>query len=195
MDIGVLALQGDVSEHIGAVERALAAMGKRGRAVPVRRVSDLRGVAALALPGGESTTISRLLVQKGLFGEVQRLAGEGVPVLGTCAGCVLLAKEGDVQAERCRLLGLMDMEVARNAFGRQRESFEANLPVALDRERVMRAVFIRAPVIRRVWGGCRGLGQVDEGIVAARQGNLLAAAFHPELGGETAFYEYFLSMA
>ena len=125
MRVGVVGVQGDVSEHVDAVRRAMEEEGLSGDAVTVRRPLDLAKVDALTIPGGESTTISKLLVKFELFDGILRRAEEGMPILGTCAGCILLAKEGDDQVSKTdtRLLGLMDMAVDRNAFGRQRESF------------------------------------------------------------------------
>lgn len=195
--VGVVAVQGAVTEHLEAFDRAFHESGRKGHAVPVRRPKDLEGVQALALPGGESTTISKLLVRFGLFDEIIPRAEKGMPVLGTCAGLVLLAKEGDDDAGRTktRLLGLMDMAVERNAFGRQRESFEADIPVHLpgpEFKRPFPAVFIRAPAIRRVWGKCRALARVEDAIVLAEQDNLMAAAFHPELTGDSRIHRFFL---
>src|SRR3989304_4643689 len=133
MRIGVVGLQGDVSEHVEAVARAIRTFGHTGEAFLVRRRADLDRAEAITIPGGESTTISKLLVKLKLFDEVvRRTREESLPILGTCAGCILLAKEGGVQAEKTdtRLLALMDMAVDRNAFGRQKESFEADLEVA-----------------------------------------------------------------
>src|SRR3989442_5037351 len=132
MRIGVIGVQGDVSEHVDAVARALRTYGKTGEAIAVRRPEDLARVDGLTIPGGESTTISKLLVKLGLFDEiVRRATEEAMPIMGTCAGCILLSKEAGLQAEKTktRLLGLMDMAVDRNAFGRQREALEADLAI------------------------------------------------------------------
>ena len=182
--IGVVAVQGDVSEHVDAARLALEKYGIPGEAFPVRRRADLDAADALTIPGGESTTISKLLQQAGLFDAILQRAGS-MPILGTCAGAILLASEGDEQVDKTdtRLLHLMDMAVDRNAFGRQRESFEADLAVkGLDSP--VHGVFIRAPAITRVWGRCNALSSVRDKIVLARQGHFLAAAFHPELSGE-----------
>ncbi len=190
--IGVVALQGDVSEHIEAGRAALARLGKSAAMVQVRRPRDMEEVGALILPGGESTTISKLLRKFGLTELVRRRASEGMPLMGTCAGCILMASEGDEQVDRTEteLLGLMDMAVDRNAFGRQHESFEADLQVeGLGK---FRGVFIRAPAITRTWGGCRPLARLEGAIVMARQGHLMALAFHPELTGDPRIHEVFL---
>ncbi len=195
MRIGVVGVQGDVSEHVEAVELALKRSGRGGSVVVLRVPSDLEKVDAAMVPGGESTTISKLLVKAGLYEPIRKRGLEGMPILGTCAGCILLSKEAGEQAKktRTRLLSLMDMEVDRNAFGRQRESFEAPLTIE-GFDKPFRGVFIRAPAIVRVWGECRPLAKFSERIVMARQGNLVGATFHPELGGDTKLHEWFLGL-
>lgn len=195
--VGVLAIQGDVSEHLGAVERAAAHRGVKAQPVAVRRAADLEGVHALIMPGGESTTISKMLNQNGLFRPVQRRAEEGsLALLGTCAGMIVIAKGGDEQVARTKtdLLGLMDIDVDRNAFGRQRESFETELAVD-GFPTPLHAVFIRAPAIRRAYGRAKLLARVGEHGVFASQGNLLATAFHPELTPDTRVHEMLLDLA
>ncbi|PIT85613.1 pyridoxal 5'-phosphate synthase glutaminase subunit PdxT [Candidatus Micrarchaeota archaeon CG10_big_fil_rev_8_21_14_0_10_59_7] len=183
-NIGVLGLQGAVSEHIDALARA----GAYGRMV--RRLDELDGLDGLVIPGGESTTIGKLMQAAGIFERVRELAKEGFPVYGTCAGMILLAKKGGALAGGQRLLGLMDMEVERNAFGRQRESFEAD--VDIEGVGKFPCAFIRAPAATKVWGRCKPLGSYGKFIVAARQGNLFATAFHPELVCDSRVHEYFL---
>ncbi len=192
--VGVTAVQGDVSEHLAAVEAALKDLSLSGHVVAIRRPESLEEVDALIVPGGESTTISKLLHEFDLADGIVRRAREGMPLMGTCAGCILLAKEGDsqVQATDTRLLGLMDMAVDRNAYGGQRESFEAALD--LDEVGPIRGVFIRAPAIRRVWGACRPLGRLEEDIVMVRQDHLVALTFHPELSPDTGVHRYFLGL-
>src|SRR3989449_4266036 len=196
MRIGVIGVQGDVSEHVDAVARALKTYGKTGEAIAVRRREDLARVDGLTIPGGESTTISKLLVKLGLFDEiVRRATEEGMPIMGTCAGCILLSKDAGIQADKTKtkLLGLMDMAVDRNAFGRQRESFEAHLEVeGLDTP--FHSVFIRAPAILRAWGDCTPLARYKDRIVLARQNNLIGAAFHPELSGDLRIHRWFLDL-
>jgi len=196
MKLGVVSVQGAFPEHIVSSGKAMRRLGVKGEAKPVRRLSDLEGVDAVIIPGGESTTIAKLLWRFGLHQRLVEMAGQGVPIMGTCAGLVLLAKEGDdqVQKTETRLLGLMDMAVDRNAFGRQRESFEAELDIeGLDSP--FPAVFIRAPVITRTWGDCVVLCSYEDNIVMARQGNLLALSFHPELSHDTRIHEMLISMA
>ena len=195
--IGVLAIQGDVSEHLSAVTRASASCGVAAEAVAVRRASDFEGVHALILPGGESTTISKILHKNGLFKPVQKRAAEGsLAVLGTCAGMIVIAKGGDAQVEKTKtdLLGLMDLDVDRNAFGRQRESFEMDLAVD-GFASPLHAVFIRAPAIRRAFGRATVLAKVGEFGVFASQGSFLATAFHPELTKDTRVHEMLLALA
>lgn len=191
MKVGVLALQGDFAEHI-AVLRKL-----KVDAVEVRLPEQLKGLDGLIIPGGESTTIGKLATDFGLI-EPLREFGRQHAIWGTCAGAIFLSKD----ARRDQpLLNLMDIHVARNAFGRQVESFEADLNVpelkkATGSDAPYHAVFIRAPVIESVENGARALATTpDNKIVAAQQGHLLATSFHPELTGDTRFHEYFLSLA
>lgn len=192
--IGVLGLQGAFTEHADALGQAFESRGVEGEALVVRRPDELARVDGLVMPGGESTTISKLLRKFDLHEPLVRRATEdGFPILGTCAGAILLSTQGDAQVEKTetRLLGLMDMKVDRNAFGRQRESFEASVDVkGLDAP--FPAVFIRAPAIVGTWGRCEELGRLGDAIVAARQGNLWALAFHPELTGDARLHAAFL---
>ena len=186
MKIGVLALQGAVAEHIRSLERA----GAQG--VAVKHTDQLDELDGLILPGGESTTIGKLMRKYGFIEAVRDFAGRGKPIFGTCAGLILLAArlEGGEEPH----LGLMDMTVARNAFGRQRESFETELDVkGLDSP--LRAVFIRAPLIKEVGPQVEVLATYKGEIVAARQGNLLASSFHPELTDDVRMHGLLLDMA
>jgi len=193
--IGIVAVQGAVSEHVHATRRALSEMGLEGEAVQIRKGDEGRDVDAFILPGGESTSISKLLVHGGLYEVIRKRASQGTPVLGTCAGCVLLANEGDEEVAKTgtKLLGLMDMKVVRNAFGRQRESFEAELDIE-GFDAPLHAVFIRAPAIVETGGACRPLADVDGKVVMARDGNVLATAFHPELTPDTRIHKMLLKM-
>jgi 5'-phosphate synthase pdxT subunit len=190
--IGVLALQGDVSEHVSALKRAVGSVDRTVEVVEVRKPGQIEKCQALALPGGESTTIRRQLDNSGLAEELKAAAVSGKPILATCAGLVLISKEieGD---SHVKPLGLMDITVGRNAFGSQRESFEADLAVkGLDRP--YRAVFIRAPAIVRAESSVEVLARIGEIVVAARQKNLLALAFHPELTEDLRIHQMFLKM-
>jgi len=185
--IGVIALQGDVSEHVDAMERALC---DQGSVVQVKRAGIVPGCNGLVLPGGESTTLSRLLVNSGIDQEIKRAAASGVPVLATCAGMVLVSRiiQGDSKVSP---LGLIDTTIGRNVFGSQRESFEADLDV-VGFDRPFRAVFIRAPAIVSTGKGVSVLAKVEENAVAARQKNVLCLAFHPELTDDLRFHHMFL---
>jgi pyridoxal 5'-phosphate synthase pdxT subunit len=188
--VGVLALQGASARHAAMLARLGA------EPVPVRTPAELAGVEALVLPGGESTTISMLLESSGLFDPVaERLAG-GMPALGTCAGMILLGREILDGRPDQRCFGALDIAVQRNAFGRQVDSFEADLAVD-DISGVegppLHAVFIRAPVVERVADEVEVLAAVDGRPVLCRQGPVLAAAFHPELGDDPRLHELFLT--
>jgi 5'-phosphate synthase pdxT subunit len=185
--IGVAALQGDVAEHV----RAVRAVGGAPR--EVRRPADLEGLAGLIIPGGESTTIGRLMVEYGLDEAIVSRHHEGMAVFGTCAGLILLAR--DIVGSHQPRLGLMDLSVRRNAFGRQRESFEALLDVPAIGADPLTAVFIRAPYIERVGPEAEELAAVNGRPVLARQGRCLAAAFHPELTDDPRLHAYFLQLA
>jgi 5'-phosphate synthase pdxT subunit len=195
MKVGVIALQGAVSEHIEAVKRAFFQMEIEGEVGIVRSKSDLKSCQGLIIPGGESTTISRLLSSTELTKEIRKLAQKGMPIMGTCTGCILMAKEGDEEVKKTKteLLGLMDMKVVRNAFGRQRESFETQLDIK-GLKKQYSGVFIRAPAIVKIWGECKALATFEDKIVLAQQNNLLAAAFHPELTEDTRIHEILLDM-
>jgi 5'-phosphate synthase pdxT subunit len=194
LKIGVATIQGDFGEHIAITQRALSNLGLEGDVVPLRTERDAKAIDAAILPGGESTTISKLLVRFGAMPVLRaRVAQEDFPILGTCAGAILLAKEGDNQVEKTRteLIAVMDMAVDRNAFGRQRESFETDLKIQ-GYDRPVHAVFIRAPAITRVWGKAKVLAKFGDKIVAAAEGRRLALAFHPELTPDARIHERFL---
>ena len=185
--IGVLALQGDFAEHLVVLRK----VGVDAR--EVRLPSEMEAVDGLIIPGGESTTIARLMDSYGLREAIKARANSGMAVWGTCAGLILAASK--LEDERPEPLGLMAIAVSRNAFGRQVGSFEEDLPVPVLGERPFHAVFIRAPVIREIHNGVNKLANLSDGrVVAARQGNVLGTAFHPELTEDTRFHEYFLSM-
>ncbi len=184
--IGILALQGDVAEHA----KVLAALG--AEPVEVRTPQDLEPVAGLVLPGGESPAQSRLLERVGLREAIRRRALHGMPILGTCAGLILLARE--VTGGAVETLELMDIAVSRNAYGRQRESFEADVWVEPFGPPPLRVAFIRAPVITRVGPGVEVLATFEGLPVLVRQGPWLGASFHPEITGECRLHRFFLSL-
>ena len=193
--IGVLGLQGDVSEHVEAVNETLKQMSVPGEAIIVKKASQIDEIHGLIMPGGESTTVGRIARQEHIIDKVVEAARSGMPILGTCAGAILLAKEvydskiGDTGQP---VLGLMDIRVARNAFGRQKDSFEADITIPILGDQVFRGVFIRAPIIERMWGHAQILAKYQEKTVAVQQGNLFATSFHPELSGETRFHQHFV---
>jgi 5'-phosphate synthase pdxT subunit len=186
MRVGVLALQGAFVEH----EQALARIGVEP--VRVRLPHHLDGLDGLIMPGGESTTIGRLIRRWGLLEPIRALARSGRPLWGTCAGLILMAREVVDGAPGQPLLALMDLEVRRNAYGRQVDSFEVDLEVPALGPRPFRAVFIRAPTIERAGAGVEVLARLEDGTaVAVQQGNLLATTFHPELADDDRFHRYF----
>ena len=188
MKIGVLALQGDFREHVAALNSSGV------QAVEVRLPSHLEGLSGLIIPGGESTTIGKLLAEFDLMRPLRERIQGGFPVYGTCAGMIVMAK--DIGDHDQPLLGVMDMQVERNAFGRQVDSFEVELPILGIEGGPVHAVFIRAPLVRSVEPNVQVIGQLDDGtIVAARQGNMLATAFHPELTGDSRVHRLFVEMA
>lgn len=183
--IGVLALQGAFIEHVHTLER----LGVAAREVRLPR--DLDGLDGLIMPGGESTTIGKLMVQYHLDEPIRERARAGFPIWGTCAGMILLAK--DIGGLRQPLIGVMDIVVERNAFGRQLDSFEADLAIPAIGAEPFRTIFIRAPLIHSVSGEATVLARLADGrIVAARQGNLLATSFHPELTNDDRLHRYFV---
>jgi len=200
MRAGVLAVQGAFIEH----EKALARIGVEP--VEVRLPEHLKGLDSLIIPGGESTTIGQVAEQWGLLEPIRAFARSGRPLWGTCAGMILMAKEVVDGMPSKSLLGLMDITVRRNAFGRQVDSFEADLEVPALGDPPFHAVFIRAPLIERVGKGVEILarlepalsgieGEREGAVVAVQQGNLLATAFHPELTEDNRFHRYFVGLS
>jgi 5'-phosphate synthase pdxT subunit len=188
MKIGVLASQGAFIEHIKTLEKLDI------ESVPVRLPGELKGMDGLVIPGGESTTISRLMTSYKLADEIADLAKDGMPIFGTCAGMILMARE--ISGNTTQSLGLMDITVKRNAFGRQVDSFETSLKIPVLGEQLFPAVFIRAPIIEHYAKNVEVLARLNDVTpVAARQGKLLGAAFHPELTDDLRFHEYFIKIA
>jgi pyridoxal 5'-phosphate synthase pdxT subunit len=186
--IGVLSLQGAFQEHLDT----LASIGVEG--VRVREPADLEGLSGLIIPGGESTTMRQLIDRWGLREPILDFADGGAPVFGTCAGMIVLATE--IAGGEPAILPLLDVTVERNAFGRQLESFESELAVPVLGDTPVHAVFIRAPVIERTGPGVDVLARLEDGrIVAVRERNIIATAFHPELAGETRFHRLVAAMA
>ncbi len=187
MRVGVLALQGAFAEHIAVLNQLDT------EAVPVRLPGQLTGLDGLIIPGGESTTITNLMLSYDFREEIGRLAASGLPIFGTCAGMVLLARE--VIGNSFQPVAAMAISVRRNAFGRQLESFESDIAIPALGETPFPGVFIRAPIIERADDDVEVIAQLADGtMVAARQGKLIVCAFHPELTDDRRFHEYFLDI-
>ncbi len=186
MQVGVLALQGSVREHLDSLKRCGAT------AVEVRTAEQLNSVSGLIIPGGESTTVAKLLRLYGLMDLLQERGRSGFPIFGTCTGMILLARE--IEGSDQSHLGLMDITVRRNAYGRQVDSFETEITIekVADPDRPIPAIFIRAPLVTQVGEGVDVLASVDSQPVMLRQGNLLAASFHPELTDDTRVHGFFI---
>lgn len=182
--IGVLALQGDVREHVQALQRAGA------EAVPVKTQAALEAVDGLVIPGGESSTVGMLLERFSLMQPLRDRIDAGMPVFGTCTGLILMAKE--IQGSGQPRIGCMDVAVHRNAYGRQVDSFEAEVPAPTLGDEPVRAVFIRAPQITHVEPGVEVLAKTDAGPILVRQGRLLGATFHPELTDDLRVHQLFV---
>ncbi len=185
MKIGILALQGDVREHISMLKKLNA------DTVPVKYPEDLEFIDGLIMPGGESTAISLLMGKYGLRQKIQEKHREGMPVYGTCAGAILLGKK--ILGNGMKPLGLIDIDIERNSYGRQIDSFEANLSIKNIGD--FEGIFIRAPVIKRINNGIEILAEHKNHPVMLKQNNILITTFHPELANDTRVHEYFLGMA
>lgn len=183
--VGVLAFQGDVAEHIEAFKRAGA------EAFPIKKVEDLDKIDALSLPGGESTTISRFLKEEKFFEAIPQRYYEGLGIFATCAGMILLANE--VVGNSVESMKLLNIKVKRNAYGRQKDSFEADVILGFD-SKPFRAVFIRAPRILEVGNGVEVVSEIEGEPIMVRSGRVLAASFHPELTDDLRIHKYFLKM-
>ncbi len=192
--IGVIGIQGAVSEHVSVMKKAIKDSNVSGQVTIIKKKEDLKDSDAIILPGGESSTISKVLVETGLHDELFKcIKNDNIPVLGTCAGCVILSSELSEPSEDVITLSVMDMKIKRNAFGRQRQSFEKDINIKGFSEPYP-AIFIRAPVIEKLWGNCKILAKIEKKIVMARQNNLLALSFHPELVNDTRIHKYFLDL-
>ncbi len=186
MKVGVLALQGAFREHAAALKRCGCEV------VEVRKPINIEGIDALVIPGGESTTIGKLLGDYGLIEPILAKACYGLPIFGTCAGAIILAR--DIAGSDQPHLGLIDIMVQRNAYGRQVDSFEVDLEIPVLGKEPFAAVFIRAPLIKETRPGVEVLAHYKDGIVLARQGNVLVSTFHPELTSDLRLHRYFLNM-
>ena len=193
--VGVIGVQGAVSEHMEATKRAMERMNINGEALWVKKPERLREVNAIIIPGGESTTISRLMVKNGLFDVVKKLGEEGLPIMGTCAGLIMLSKEVIGATQEQKFLELLDIKLNRNAYGRQVDSFEAPLKLAFSSE-PFNGVFIRAPkIVELLSNKIKPIAWLGDRIVGVEQENLIGLEFHPELTDDTRLHEYFLKKA
>ncbi len=197
VNIGILGIQGDVAENISATKSALAQAGLRGNVSQVKTPDQISKLDALIIPGGESTMIGQMSLVNGAIKTIKEKIQQGMPVLGICAGLILLSKNTKdrvVGTMDQPLLDLLDVRVERNSFGRQRDSFEAEIaaqPIGIPKSR---GVFIRAPSIEGLGKGVEVVSKFNEKIVAVKQGNILATSFHPELTTDVSWHKYFVSM-
>ena len=195
MKIGVLGFQGDIEEHVAATKEALKKLKIEGSVAVVKTPDELQEIDALIIPGGESTVIGGLALFNKSLNVIKDRIRNGMPVLGTCAGMIMLANrtyDRVVGETKQPLLAVLDVLVERNSFGRQRESFETELEVSINGMEKLRGVFIRAPSIREVNQGIETLAKLDGQVVAVRQNNIIGTCFHPELSGDTRLHEYFV---
>jgi 5'-phosphate synthase pdxT subunit len=198
LTVGVLGIQGDIEEHLAAIDGARSRLGSKGESIIVKNLDDVNRIDALVIPGGESTVIGGLSSIKGIMPALRDRISNGLPTLGTCAGMILLAKKAQdrIVGERNQtLIGTLDITVERNSFGRQRESFEAEIHLNLSEGSNFHGVFIRAPSVKSMGEGVKELARLDDVIVAVQQDNTIATAFHPELSGSTIVHEYLLGLA
>jgi 5'-phosphate synthase pdxT subunit len=184
--IGVLALQGAIAEHIDSLKKCNV------DAIPVKKVTQLDDLDGLVIPGGESTTVGKLMVKYGFDLAINEHINRGMAVFGTCTGLILLAK--DIDGSEQPRLGVMNIKVKRNAYGRQVDSFQTDIEIPVLGDKRFPAVFIRAPYIESVSGNTTVLSELDGKVVFAQEGKLLAAAFHPELTDDLRVHRYFLSI-
>lgn len=198
LKIGVLGLQGDVEEHIGATKLAFENLGVEGEVVWVKDEEGVLSVDGLIIPGGESTVIGLLSAfGKALDAVKERALKEEFPILGTCAGLIVMAKrtyDRTVGQTNQELLGIMDITVERNSFGRQKESFEADLQIPAIGEKSFRAIFIRAPSVKEFGNNVEVMAKLEDYVVGVKEGNLIGLAFHPELTEDTRIHEYFINL-
>jgi pyridoxal 5'-phosphate synthase pdxT subunit len=194
--IGVLAVQGDIEENITAADEALQHMEVRGTAKSVRYSKEINEVDGLIIPGGESTVISTLVtIHEGSFQTIRTRISNGMPVMGSCAGMIMLSKRAYdrvVGETKQQLLGNLDIVIERNAFGRQNDSFETDLYIPIIGRDAYKGIFIRAPVITEIGNGVNTIAKFNNKIVAVNQKNIIATAFHPELSGDDRLHKHFI---
>lgn len=196
--LGVLAIQGDAAENVSSLRDSAAELGEDASVCAVKSPGDVSGLDGLVIPGGESTAIGQLSLTNGSLARIKQRAESGMPVLGICAGMVLLARRASDPAAGGTgqpLLGVLDIEIERNSFGRQRRSFEADVSMEAIGIPSFRGVFIRSPAVTSASSGAEPLALLDEKIVAVRKGNVVGTSFHPELTGDLAVHKHFVSLA
>lgn len=194
ISVGVIGAQGAISEHVISMKNAIEENNISGKVFVIKNKKELNEIDALIIPGGESTTISKILYNSDLYDAIlKRIKNDNLPIMGTCAGCVILASEITDNFKDVKLLSAINMQVKRNAFGRQKESFEKNINIK-GFSKPFNAIFIRAPVIEKVWGNCEVLAKIDKKIIMAREDPFLALSFHPELTDDIRIHKYFLDM-
>ncbi|RLG80655.1 MAG: pyridoxal 5'-phosphate synthase glutaminase subunit PdxT [Thermoprotei archaeon] len=197
MKIGILGLQGGIIEHVHMLRKAYNNLGINGEILIVKKPKELTSIDGIIIPGGESTTIGVLAKRIGLLDELKDLVIKGLPVMGICAGTVMLAKnvvDKKVGKVEQPLLAVMNISVIRNYYGRQKESFEIDIKIPAIGDKPFRCVFIRAPAIIKTWYPTEPLAKLNNVIVAAEQRNMLAITFHPELTNDSRIHEYFIKM-
>ena len=196
MNIGVIAIQGNIEEHIHALNHAMKKEGINGRIIPIKHRGIVPRCDGIVIPGGESTTLCRLMKREGIDIEIKDAAQKKKPILATCAGLIAIAKKGGREAEETNqeLLGIIDLEVERNAFGRQRESFETEVAISF-LEEPYNAVFIRAPRITRVGKDVEIIATLNNSeVIAVKEKNTIALSFHPELTDDTRIHQYYIKL-
>jgi 5'-phosphate synthase pdxT subunit len=197
VQIGILAIQGDIEENLAATSLALKELGIEGRSVPVKYANEVAKVDGLILPGGESTVIGTLAKLSGTTQSIKDRISNGMPIMGTCAGMIMLAKRAYdkvVGETKQQLLNVLDITVERNAFGRQGDSFEAELKIPLIGDENFRGVFIRAPVVTEMKNGVDAIATLNNKVVAVKQGNIIGTSFHPELSRDIRLHKYFANL-
>lgn len=194
LNIGVVGIQGAISEHVNLMNRVLKKNKKSGKAFILRDKNEIKSINALIIPGGESTTISKFMWQSGIYDQIlERIIVNNLPILGTCAGCVLLSKKLTNDDKDIKLLKAIDIKIKRNAFGRQKESFEYKIYIS-GFNKSFNAVFIRAPLIDTLSDEVIILSKIEDKIIMVKQGKYLALSFHPELTNDLRIHDYFLKM-
>ncbi|MFQ5940161.1 MAG: pyridoxal 5'-phosphate synthase glutaminase subunit PdxT [Nitrososphaerales archaeon] len=197
VQIGILAVQGDIKENLSATNQALNELGIKGRAKPVKYPNEIVGIDGLILPGGESTVIGTLAKLSGVTQLIRDRINDGMPVLGTCAGMIMLAKRAYdkvVGETKQQLLGVSDITVERNAFGRQSDSFEAELEIPLIGKGLFNGIFIRSPIVTELKNGIDVIATLNNKIVAIKHGHVIGTSFHPELSNDTRMHKYFAQL-